>query len=103
MTVTRLPSAVRPSAARRLPVTLLALLAAALVVAGCGDPVPDSNAPEGTSVAQDGISYFVQDSRALNPEDPVFRLEERQATRRHEELAPASSWRIASVPDGILA
>ena len=70
MTVTTLSSAVRPSAARRLAGTLLALLAAAVVVAGCGDPVPDSNAPEGTSVVQDGISYFVQDSRAINPEDP---------------------------------
>ena len=65
MTVARLPS----SAAGRLFLTLAAVLAAALVVAGCGDPVPDSKAPEGTSVVEDGISYFVQDSRALNLDD----------------------------------
>jgi hypothetical protein len=45
-------------------------VAAALVAAGCGDPAPNSNAQEGTAVVQDGINYFVQDSRALNPRDP---------------------------------
>jgi hypothetical protein len=60
----------RPHATRRLAGTLLALLTAALVVAGCGDATPDSNAPEGTSVVQGGVSYFVQDSRELNPQDP---------------------------------
>jgi hypothetical protein len=46
-----------------------ALLAATLVVAGCGAP-PEHNAPAGTSVVRDGIAYSVQTSRALNPLDP---------------------------------
>ena len=70
MTVTRLPSAVRPRTPRRLAGAVLALVAAALVAAGCGDPAPNRNAQEGTAVVQRGINYFVQDSRALNPNDP---------------------------------
>jgi len=71
MTVATLLAALRPaSALRRLGGTLLALVAAALFATGCGDPAPDKNAQEGTSVVQGGISYFVQDSRELNPKDP---------------------------------
>jgi hypothetical protein len=71
MTVATLLTAVRrPYAPRPLGGALLALAAAALVATGCGDPVPDRNAQEGTSVVQGGISYFVQDSRELNPKDP---------------------------------
>jgi hypothetical protein len=44
------------------------LIAAALLVAGCGPP-PDRNAPDGTTVTQDGVDYAVQTSRELNPDD----------------------------------
>jgi hypothetical protein len=47
-----------------------ALLAAALLAAGCGDgPPPARNAPDGTDVTQDGVDYAVQTSRELNPHD----------------------------------
>jgi hypothetical protein len=47
-----------------------ALIAAALLVAGCGDgPPPGTNAPEGTDVTQSGVDYAVQTSRELNPGD----------------------------------
>ena len=47
-----------------------ALIAVALVLAGCGDgPPPGRNAPDGTDVTQDGVDYAVQTSRELNPED----------------------------------
>jgi hypothetical protein len=59
------------------------LIAAALVAAGCGPP-PDRNAPDGTTVTQDGVWYAVQTSRELNPADPDDRLflGGREATRR---------------------
>lgn len=47
-----------------------ALIAAGLLVAGCGDgPPPGRNAPDGSDVTQDGVDYAVQTSRELNPED----------------------------------
>ena len=46
------------------------LIAAALLVAGCGDgPPPARHAPDGTDVTQDGVDYAVQTSRELNPHD----------------------------------
>lgn len=53
----------------RLATAACGLLAAALLVAGCGSP-PDRNAPDGTTVTQDGVGYAVQTSRELNPDDP---------------------------------
>jgi hypothetical protein len=41
-------------------------LGATLLVAGCGG-APNTNAPSGTEVVQDGVGYFVQTSRELNP------------------------------------
>jgi hypothetical protein len=52
---------------------LIALVAAALVAAGCGPP-PDRNAPDGTTVVQDGVWYSVQTSRELDPDDPDDRV-----------------------------
>jgi hypothetical protein len=49
------------------------LIAGALLVAGCGPP-PDRNAPDGTTVTQDGVDYAVQTSRELNPDDPDDRV-----------------------------
>ena len=49
---------------------IAALIAAALLVGGCGDgPPPGVNAPDGTDVTQDGVDYAVQTSRELNPDD----------------------------------
>jgi hypothetical protein len=39
------------------------------IVAGCG-ATPDRNAPAGTDVVQDGVTYSVQYSRELNPFAP---------------------------------
>jgi hypothetical protein len=50
-----------------------ALVAAALLAAGCGPP-PDRNAPDGTTVVQDGVGYSVQTSRLLDPESPDDRV-----------------------------
>jgi hypothetical protein len=50
-----------------------ALVAAALIAAGCGSP-PDRNAPEGTTVVQDGVWYDVQTSRVLDPDAPDDRV-----------------------------
>jgi hypothetical protein len=51
------------------------LIAAALLVAGCGDgPPPDRNAPDGTDVTQDGVDYAVQTSRELNADDADDRV-----------------------------
>jgi hypothetical protein len=49
----------------------VAILAALLV--GCGPP-PDSDAPAGTTVTQDGVAYSVQFSRELNLESPDDRV-----------------------------
>jgi hypothetical protein len=47
-----------------------ALIAAAVLVAGCADgPPPARDAPDGTDVTQDGVDYAVQTSRELNPAD----------------------------------
>jgi hypothetical protein len=55
----------------RLVTATCALIAAALLIAGCGDgPPPARNAPDGTDVTQDGVDYAVQTSRELNPDDP---------------------------------
>jgi hypothetical protein len=52
---------------RRIPgVATGALVAAALVLPGCGG-APNRNAPSGTTVVQDGVAYSVQISRELNP------------------------------------
>lgn len=52
-----------------------ALLAAAVLVAGCGDgPPPGHEAPDGTDVTQGGVDYAVQTSRELNPEDADDRV-----------------------------
>jgi hypothetical protein len=56
------PERVRP---RLVPMTC-GLVAAALLVAGCGSP-PDRNAPVGTTVTRDGVAYAVQTSGQLNP------------------------------------
>jgi hypothetical protein len=54
----------------RLVTATCALIAAALLIAGCGDgPPPARNAPDGTDVTQDGVDYAVQTSRELNPHD----------------------------------
>jgi hypothetical protein len=59
----------------RLLTAACALIAAALLVAGCGyGPPPDRNAPDGTDVTQDGVGYAVQTSRELNPADADDRV-----------------------------
>jgi hypothetical protein len=46
----------------------LALTAATLVATGCGaGPPPNQDAPAGTAVVEDGVTYAVQTSRELNP------------------------------------
>jgi hypothetical protein len=52
---------------------LTALFAAALAAAGCGSP-PDRDAPDGTTVVQDGVWYSVQTSRELDPDSPDDRV-----------------------------
>jgi hypothetical protein len=58
----------RQCARSRLAIATCGLVAAALLAAGCGAP-PDTNAPDGTTVTQDGVDYAVQTSRELNPHD----------------------------------
>lgn len=50
-----------------------ALLAATLLIAGCGPP-PGRNAPDGTVISEDGVFYAVQTSREMNPDDPDDRV-----------------------------
>jgi hypothetical protein len=45
-------------------------LALTLLAAGCGGGAPNQDAPAGTDVLQDGVSYEVQSSRELNPLEP---------------------------------
>lgn len=59
-------SAVRPLLLRA---AAPAVLAATLLLAGCGG-APDRDAPSGTTVVQDGVAYSVQTSRELNPSEP---------------------------------
>ena len=47
-----------------------ALLAAALLVAGCGTTTPDRGAPLGNTVTQGDVAYNVQTSRELNLLEP---------------------------------
>jgi hypothetical protein len=54
---------------RLLCAASLGLLAATLVITGCGAP-PDHDGPSGTTVVRDGVAYPVQTSRALNPLHP---------------------------------
>jgi hypothetical protein len=65
-----------------------ALVAAALVAAGCGPP-PDRNAPAGTTVVQDGVWYSVQTSRELDPDSPDDRVFLGEATGPRASTAPA--------------
>jgi hypothetical protein len=60
-------------ARQRVLAAACGLVAAALLLAGCGPP-PDRNAPDGTTVTQDGVDYAVQTSRELNPDDPDDRV-----------------------------
>jgi hypothetical protein len=60
-------------ARQRVLAAACGLVAAALLLAGCGPP-PDQNAPDGTTVTQDGVDYAVQTSRELNPDDPDDRV-----------------------------
>ena len=69
MTIT-IPTAIRPRSPKRRFRSLawasaLSMLLAP-IVAGCG-ATPDRNAPVGTEVVQDGVTYSVQTSRELNP------------------------------------
>jgi hypothetical protein len=64
-----MPATARQRVLSRLVTATCGLIAAALVVAGCGDgPPPARNAPDGTDVTQDGVDYAVQTSRELNPD-----------------------------------
>jgi hypothetical protein len=44
-------------------------VAVSVLLAGCGAP-PDHDAPDGTTVTQDGVAYSVEISRELNADDP---------------------------------
>jgi len=47
-----------------------ALVAAALLLAGCGTTTPDRDAPAGNIVTQSGVAYSVQTSRELDLREP---------------------------------
>ena len=80
---------------RSVPGLGAALLVA--VVAGCGDPVPQGDAPLGTGVRVGGVSYDVQTARDLDPASPGDRSFFADAPRAGRGL-PADQF----VPKGLL-
>ncbi len=70
---TTIPTVIRPRSPSRRPRSRTSTSALALlmtpIVAGCSAAL-DRNAPAGSDVVQDGVTYSVQTSRELNPFEP---------------------------------
>jgi hypothetical protein len=75
---------------RSVPGLGAALLVA--VVAGCGDPVPQGDAPPGTAVRVSGVSYDVQTARDLDPASPGDRSFFADAPRAGRGLPADQVW-----------